>query len=231
MTLFERLSLLTPWDAAAVLFLFAAWGAIGWRIEHPTAGRPSVSVLMADYRRAWMTEMIGRQPRIFDAQILATLRQGTSFFASTSVIAIGGTLALAGNTAPLQMVAEGAGVAVPGLILQLKLVAVVLFLTNAFLRFVWSNRLFGYCAVVMASVPNDTGDPLAPVRAGKAAELNIRAAMNFNRGLRSVYFALGALAWLLGPAALAIATVAVVWVLWSRDFASIPHRILSETPR
>ena len=230
MTLTDRLTLLSPLDALAALLLFAGWAAIGWRIEHATTGRRSVSVLMADYRRLWLQEFVGRQPRIFDAQILATLRQGTSFFASTCVIGIGGVLALAGNTDPLETAAESAGLHVAGVVLQMKLVVVVVFLTNAFLRFVWSNRLFGYCAVVMAAVPNDTSDAIARPRAAKAAELNVRAAVAFNRGLRSVYFALGALAWLLGPVALLIATAAVLWTLWAREFASIPHRILSETP-
>jgi uncharacterized membrane protein len=50
--------------------------------------------------------------------------------------------------------------------------------------------------------------------------------MNFNRGLRALYFALGALAWLLGPIPLMIAATVVIWVVWSREFASIPRDIL-----
>ena len=102
----------------------------------------------------------------------------------------------------------------------------LLFLTSAFLKFVWANRVFGYCAVVMASVPNDATDPIAFPRAAQAAELNIRAAMNFNRGLRSMYFALAALAWLLGPLALVIATFAAAWMIWAREFSSTPRNVL-----
>jgi len=94
------------------------------------------------------------------------------------------------------------------------------------LKFVWANRVFGYCAVLMASVPNDPDDQMAFPRAAQAAELNIRAAMNFNRGLRSVYFALGGLAWLFGGWGLLVATLAVGWTVWSREFASIPRAIL-----
>ena len=77
----------------------------------------------------------------------------------------------------------------------------LLFLADALLKFIWSNRLFGYCAVLMAAVPNDADDPRAFHRAAQAAEVNITAARSFNRGLRSVYFALAALAWLLGAGA------------------------------
>jgi len=138
-----------------------------------------------------------------------------------------GVMALVGNTEPLRGVAaEVSTMPVPVLVWQLKLGLVALFLTNAFLKFVWANRVFGYCAVIMASVPNDPTDPKAYPRAAQAAELNIRGAMNFNRGLRAMYFALGALAWLIGPYALIIATATVFWVLWSREFASIPRSIL-----
>lgn len=231
MQVWDHLGLLSPLDwVAAGLTLLAAFG-IGWWIEHPGAARPSVTVLMSERRRDWMRVMVTREPRIFDSQILTSLRQGTAFFASTCLLAIGGVLALVGNTEPLRGVAaEVTDMAVPVLIFQLKLALVAVFLTAAFLKFVWANRIFGYCAVMMGAVPNDPEDPAAYPRAAQAAELNIRAAINFNRGLRAMYFALGALAWLLGPIALMLATVVVVWVLWSREFASSARAVLvSET--
>jgi len=88
--------------------------------------------------------------------------------------------------------------------------------------------VFGYCAVLMAAVPNDPNDPEALPRAAQAGELNVRAALNFNRGLRAMYFALGALAWLIGGVALIIATFFVVWTVWSREFASLPRAIILE---
>ena len=60
---------------------------------------------MAQYRREWMTQMVTRDPRIFDAQIISSLRQGTAFFASTSMLAIGGTLAMIGNGEKLSGIA------------------------------------------------------------------------------------------------------------------------------
>ena len=219
--------LLWPWDLIALAAHFAAAFGLGWLIEHPPARRPSVTVLMADYRRDWMRTMAERETRIFDSQILASLRQGTNFFASTCILAIGGVLALAGNTEPLSSLAEElTAETAPAVLWSLKLLTVALFLSAGFLRFVWANRVFGYCAVVMGSVPNDPASPEAKQLAARAAELNIRAAVNFNRGLRAVYFALGAAAWLLGPAALALATAVVAWVVWSREFASIPRDIL-----
>lgn len=228
MTLMEQhLSVLGVLDIGAAGLMVVLWIGLGWIIEHPPVSRPSVTVLMSERRRDWMHVFVHREPRIFDSQILGSLRQGTSFFASTCLLAIGGALALIKNTDPLQGVAaEFTPDASPALILQLKLALVVLFLTNGFLKFVWANRVFGYCAVMMAAVPNDPKDPLSHPRASAAGELNIRAAMNFNRGLRAMYFALGALAWLLGPWALIVATLITSWVVFSREFASIPRQIL-----
>lgn len=223
-TAFETLTWI---DGLLVMAYLVIWQALSWFIEHPTQSRPSVTVLMSDYRRQWMQVMVTRQPRIFDAQVMMSLRQGTAFFASTCLLALGGLLALIGNVDPLRGLAAGIGQgAAPTVVLQLKLVLVLVLLGNAFLKFVWANRVFGYCSVMMGAVPNDANDPSAAGLARKAAELNIRAAMNFNRGLRAMYFALGALAWLVGPIGLAVALVMVSWLVWSREFASIPREIV-----
>ena len=220
-----------PWyDYLGLIFLVSAWFVLGWRIEHPSAKHPSVTTLMAERNRDWMKVFVTRDPRIFDSQILANVRQGTAFFASTNVFAIGGVLALMGNTDPLSGVVEQVtATPTPQLLWQMKLAVVGVFLTIAFLKFVWSHRVFGYCSVLMASVPNDPNDPVAYPRARQAAELNIRAVVNFNRGLRAMYFALGALAWLLGGVALVISTALVIWIVWSREFASVPRTIILES--
>ena len=66
-------------------------------------------------------------------------------------------------------------------------------LGNAFLKFVWANRMFSYCSVVMGAVPDDPENPRTMPLAMKAGKLNSRAAMNFNAGLCLMYFALYAL--------------------------------------
>ncbi|MFK7836744.1 MAG: DUF599 domain-containing protein [Sulfitobacter sp.] len=224
-----RSDLFSQLDFIAVALLFALWIGIGWRIETTRFKVPSVSTIMADYRREWMRQMITREPRIFDAQTIATLRQGTSFFASTSMIALGATLALIGNAESLVTVAEDLTLVThPLIVWEIKLLLVVFFLTNAFLKFVWSNRLFGYCSVIMAAVPNDPTDPRCPNMASKAAEVNITATRSFNRGLRSVYFALASVAWLGGALVLMAGAILTLVVIWRREFASQSRSILLE---
>lgn len=229
MTLADVLSLFTLIDAFAVAFLLVAWIGIGLLIEHAPSHRPSVSVLMQSYRRDWMHAFVTRSPRIFDAQIIGNLRQGTTFFASACMIAMGGGLALIGNTERLLGVAEDLAIErAPAVVWEVKILLILLFIANAFLKFVWSHRLFGYCSVVLAAVPNDPDDPAAYPRAAKAAEINITAATGYNRGLRSVYFGLGAASWLIGAPALILATLFTFGVIWRREFASRSRSVLLE---
>lgn len=214
----------------AILLLLAAWGCVTAVIERRGTKNPSVSVLMAGYRREWMRHTILRDPRVYDAMIVTSLRQSTAFFASTSMIALGGGLALIANVEQLTAVATELSLDQnPRIVWEVKLALVLFFVTNAFLKFVWSHRVFGYCSIVMAAVPNDPDDPIALVRVDQAADLNITAAKSFNRGLRSVYFALGALAWLLGAVPLIVATVVTVIILWRREFASTTRATLQRT--
>lgn len=230
MNMLDRLSLFSTLDYTALAVLFSLWIAIGFWIENPGKKNPSTSMIMAGYRREWMKQMVTREPRIFDAQVLASLREGTAFFASTSVIAIGGTLALIGNAEQLSGVANDITLAEsPTIVWEIKLMVLMLFLTNAFLKFVWSNRLFGYCSVLIASVPNDPNDPVAYPRAAQAAEINITVARSFNRGLRSIYFALACVAWLAGPIPLILAACLTFIVIWRREFASHSRKILLNT--
>ncbi|SLN62011.1 DUF599 domain-containing protein [Ruegeria meonggei] len=231
MTWIDRALLFSTLDYAAVVLLLCAWQWIGWRIEHPSPDRQSVSMMMDDFRRCWMQEMVTRQPRMFDAQVVAAMRQGSTFFASTTMIAIGGGLALLGNTERLAGVASDLAIgSAPALVWEIKILVVILFLANAFLKYVWAHRLFGYCAVIMAAVPNEPDDPLAYPRAAQAAEISVTAARSFNRGLRATYFALASLAWILGPIALILGTLITLGVLYRREFASQSRSILLTLP-
>ncbi|WP_353341305.1 DUF599 domain-containing protein [Pelagimonas sp. KU-00592-HH] len=227
----DRLSLFSAMDFIAVSMLCLLWLGIGFFIENPPKMHPSLSFLMVKYRKEWMIQFVHRNPRMFDAQMLGHLRQGTAFFASTTMIAIGGGLALIGNTERLAGVASDLTlVSAPAFVIEVKLVLMVLFVANSFLKFVWAHRLFGYCSVVMSAVPNDPEDAAAIPRAMQASEINITAARSFNRAMRSVYFGLASAAWLFGASALIAASLLTVFVLWRREFASQSRNALFQDP-
>lgn len=217
---------LPPIDLVALGFALVLWLGIGWVTEHPPAARISVSKLMEAYRHEWMAEFVTRQPRIFDATMIDSLRQGTAFFASASMIAIGGGIALIGNPAMLGALARDLTLTAETTGLQLRVALVVAFLANALLKFIWAHRLFGYCSIMMAAVPNDQNHPEATLRATQAADINITAGKSFNRGLRSIYFALGSIGWLLGPWGLITGALLIAGVLIRRDFFSTSREVM-----
>ncbi|WP_226341051.1 DUF599 domain-containing protein [Gemmobacter serpentinus] len=221
MDTFTLLRMFSLPDLAALGYTLAGGAALQWAFERGGPFRPSVARIMELYRRDWMREMVTRQPRIFDAAILDGLRQGITFYASSCLLGLGAGLALLADTTPLQGLASSFDLhSDPSLMIKAKILLVLGFLINAFLKFVWSHRLFGYCSVLMASVPNDPTHPHAYTRAAQAAEVNITAARNYNRGLRSVYCALGALGWLLGPWMLMLTMTVTFATLIRREFAS-----------
>jgi uncharacterized membrane protein len=225
----EHLSLIAAFglsDGIALTVIVSAWLGLGYFIENPPASRPSVSLLMQEYRREWMRQFVTRQPRIFDASMIDSLRQSTAFFASASMIAIGGAVAMIANPAAVRGVAMDLTLPTASLAIEMRVLLVVGFLSNALLKFIWAHRLFGYCSIMMAAVPNDHTDPVANHRAAQAAELNITAAKSFNRGMRSIYFALGSLAWLFGAYALIGAALLTAAVLFRREFASTSREVM-----
>lgn len=223
----DRLELFTVFDAVGFGLLMVSWLGSTWIIENAPARHPSVSQMMAEFRREWMVQFVTRQPRIYDGQIIASLRQGTAFFASASMIAIGGGFALLGNAERLGGVAQDLTLEnEPLVLLEIKLMVLILLAANAFLKFVWAHRLFGYCSVLMSAVPNEVDDPKALPMAMQAAEINITAARGYNRGLRSVYFGIASSAWLLGAGPLVVATLAALGIILRREFASHSRKVL-----
>src|SRR5438445_11165497 len=81
-------------DILAVGFFVIEWTVYAVTLEHTAYGRDSLSARMNVYREVWIRRLLNREARMVDMQIMASLQNGTAFFASTSLLAIGGALAL-----------------------------------------------------------------------------------------------------------------------------------------
>ncbi len=81
-------------DLAAFAWFAGAWIIYSIVIENTAKGRTSLNSLMNNYRDEWMEQLLARDMRMVDAQVTSALQNGTAFFASTSLIAIGGALTL-----------------------------------------------------------------------------------------------------------------------------------------
>src|SRR3979490_1752619 len=85
-------------DIVAVGFFILEWTVYAVTLEHTAYGRNSLSARMNAYREVWMRRLLDRHARMVDMQIMAALQNGTAFFASTSLLAVGGALALLRST-------------------------------------------------------------------------------------------------------------------------------------
>src|ERR1700721_4253060 len=82
----------------AVGFFILEWTVYALTLEHSAYGRDSLSARMHVYREVWIRRMLDRETRMVDMQIMGSLQNGTAFFASSSLIAVGGALALLRST-------------------------------------------------------------------------------------------------------------------------------------
>lgn len=85
-------------DILAVAFFAFEWLVYAFTLEHTAYGRTSLSSRMNAYREVWIRRLLEREARMVDTQIMSSLQNGTAFFASSSLIAIGGGLALLRST-------------------------------------------------------------------------------------------------------------------------------------
>ncbi|MDB5512727.1 MAG: hypothetical protein JWR08_2210 [Enterovirga sp.] len=211
-------------DYAGLAFYAAAWLAYYLAVERSAAGRRSLNRVMNAHRYHWMRGLIERDNRIVDANINATLQNGSAFFASTSLLAIGGSLTLLRSTDEVLVVLGELplGLVTSRLAWEMKVLGLTVIFVYAFFKFAWSYRLFNYGAILIGAVPNPTAGPTPEMElaAWRAASMNTVAGRHFNRGQRAFFFALAYLGWFVSAYVLMAATAAVLFVMWRRQFAS-----------
>ena len=99
--------------------------------------------------------MLVRENRIGDMQIVNILAQSNAFFASTSLLIIGGCLAILGSRdQAMAILNEIPGVAgTPPLVWELKVLLLVVVFVFAFFKLTWSLRQFNYVAILIGAAP------------------------------------------------------------------------------
>ena len=211
-------------DIAAVTFFVVEWSVYAFTLEHTAYGRDSLSARMHIYREVWIRNLLDRETRMVDMQIMSSLQNGTAFFASSSLIAIGGGLALlrATNDALAVLGALPIDLSPSPALWEIKCVGLILIFIYAFFKFSWAYRLFNYVAILLGAMPpsSQKGTPEAEAHVIRTTRLFESAGQHFNRGQRSFFFALGYLGWFVSPWVLIVTTAMVVIVTWRRQFAS-----------
>lgn len=217
-------------DFFAVCCFIAAWLGYAFVVEFTRRGKASLNNRMNTYREIWVRRMLDRDVRMMDMQIMSSLQNGTAFFASTSLLALGGALTLMRSPEDLMTVVTTLplGVRVERDLWEIKTVGLIVILIYAFFKFAWSYRLFNYVAILYGAMPPHTekDNPETEVHVQRTARMFESAGLQFNRGQRAFFFALGYLGWFIGPIALILSTVATVIVMWRRQFASDSYRAM-----
>lgn len=218
-------------DVFAVGFFILEWTVYAITLEHTAYGRDSLSARMNIYREIWVRRILDREARMVDMQIMASLQNGTAFFATTTLFAIGGSLALLRATNEVLPMLEKLplGLSSSPELWEIKCVGITLIFVYAFFKFAWSYRLFNYVAILLGAMPPSTERDSAEAQAHvvRTTKLFQAAGRHFNRGQRAFFFALGYLGWFVSPWALLASTAAVVIVSWRRQFASNARRAMA----
>ena len=179
-------------DILAVSFFVIEWTVYAVTLEHTAYGRDSLSARMHDYREIWIRRLLDREARMVDTQIMASLQNGTAFFASTSLLAVGGALALlrATNEALPVLSALPVDLSPTPALWEVKCFGLILIFVYAFFKFAWAYRLFNYVAILIGAMPpaSKRDTPEAEAHVVRMARLFEAAGRHFNRGQRAFFF-------------------------------------------
>ncbi|CAA7627909.1 conserved membrane hypothetical protein [Candidatus Terasakiella magnetica] len=217
------LTMLPALDLAAFAAFMALWVGYTLMADRMTADGHSLLSATARHRRTWMRNLCDREVRVADGALLGNLMRSVSFFASASILILGGLLALIGSgdrayavVQDLPLVsASGRGV------FEIKAILLAGVFVYAFFQITWSLRQFNYCCILLGAAPPPEAEAAAKdTFAEHAARLNELGAASFNRGLRAYYFALAMMTWFIHAGVFVAATLAVVGVLYRREFRS-----------
>jgi uncharacterized membrane protein len=220
-------------DLIALIVFVVAWGGYAYLTERSRISPSGLNSIMNRYRETWMRRMLVREQRMVDMQIMAALQNGTAFFATTSLFAIGGTLTLLRASDEMIAIASHLplGIQTSRGLWEAKAMGLTVIFVYAFFKFAWSYRLYNYVAILLGATPppTDKDSPEAEAHVTRTARLFTTAGRHFNRGQRAFFFALGYLGWFAGPVVLIISTAVVVVVMWWRQYQSDSLRAVADS--
>jgi len=225
---------LTAPDLFAFGFFVAAWGAYHILLSRSPGAGTGLNNMMDHYRVRWMIEMSERDNRIMDASLMGSLQNGTAFFASTSLLAVGASATLLRATDDVVKIFADLpfGGDVTRSAWELKIIGLILIFGYAFFKFAWSYRLFNYTAILVGATPARAAPDQKERRrvAMRAAQMHIAAGRHFTRGQRAFFFALAYIGWFAGAYAFIATTAAVLIVMSARQFMSDAHEAINYEP-
>jgi uncharacterized membrane protein len=227
MSLLDLFRQITLTDALALVwFVLGWWGYAAFARRRAVTGRGSLLATTNRFRRLWMLQTTARDNRVIDGVVVQNLSTSPSFFASTTILIIGGLLALLGATEEAAKVVKEIPFAArtSPFVFDLKLFVLAAVFVYAFFRFTWSMRQYTFGALLIASAPDpkafESGEASREEFADRAGRVVGLAAETFNDGLRAYYMAFAVILWFFSPLAFALGTAGIIYLLYQREFRS-----------
>src|SRR5271165_2136766 len=172
----------------------------------------TIQAVLNQGRTAWVERMMAEGQGILAVQTLRNAIMAATFFASTAVALIVGTLTL--STQSDKVIVAWHALSPIGTLDEhlwlLKLLLLLVDMLSAFVFFSQSIRLMSHVGV-MISVPPTT------LRPAYVAALLIQAGRYHTRGMRCYYYAAPLLFWLFGPVLLVVSTCVLIGALYYLD--------------
>lgn len=226
---FELLGL----DLIALVWFLLCFNGYAIYARKASYTEPCLASVMHLYRTEWMREMLQRDVRVPDTTTVANLERGVTFFASTTMLILAGlmTLLTRGDTAMGLLALVPGAETLNWLQWDMRILAMMVLFVYAFFKFTWSLRQYGFVSVMIGGAPLLSADRTKEIdsHANRIAKMASMAANNFNIGLRSYYFAIAMLSWLLHSLLFMAVTLVIVYVLYSREFTSSTLKTLGHT--
>lgn len=189
--------------------------------------------MVTQKRIEWLHVVAKKEIRIMDSNILNGQMNGALFYASSSLLALGGCFALLTNQEKIfnvLMVAFHHETTTMSAPIELKIMALMGLFAYAFFKFSWSFRLFAYSSVLIGSIPElpkkeTPGDHNVLLKkidktSSQAAHVNIQAAKHFDRGQRAIFASLPLLSWFVGDDAMIVVSIMTALAMLRRQFFS-----------
>ena len=220
-------------DLGALALFLAAWLAYQPLLGFLSRGGGAINTDLTVVRGAWMRNMVGRENRFMDGQLLGHVLNSASFFASSNLILIAAAAgALFGGESTFRSVSALVVIKTSSrLLFELQLALVLLTLARGLLDFIWAIRQMNYCIAAVGATPDGITEAERDAFGDAVARMLNPALSSFNTGVRGYYFALAAAAWLFGPWAFIAATLGATALLLWRQRRSRAARAIADLRR
>ena len=175
-------------------------------------------------RVRWISNMAQRGDRVIDSILLSNLASGNTFFASTSVILMGGLAALLGSGDKVALIVARLplGSVTSPVAWDLKVLIMMAIFIFAFFKFAWAFRLANYAMIMIGATPlrGRETDGRALSHAAHTARVIGLSGDHANSGLRAYYYAMAGIGWFYNPVMFMLTTTWVTLIIIRREYYS-----------